>query len=194
MLRPAWLAQQVVQEPKAGTLEEVRTVVDYGKVLSEHAQHYEDSCAASGMELVLKLHSLVEPSFRGIQDKYGNTNIGFEKLRELELYGVWAQDKELPLAEAFAEIQSEVQRGHFPLLSVYDPSSGRWHIWAAIPHDHSFRLVSRAFGHNRPLEIDDLNEVRENLARHRLGKVHFIRYDVRSSKRGEKGTGSERGV
>ena len=130
------------------------------------------------MELVLKLHALVDPSFRGIQDRYGDMSIGFEKLEDMRSYGVLAQEQELPITEGFEKILSEVQRGHYPLLSVYSSNAGGWHIWAAIPHGDSFCLVSRAFGHETPLTIEDLSQVKDNLTQYRSGKVHFVTYEI----------------
>ncbi len=95
-------------------------------------------------------------------------------------YGVHAQDHELSLDEGFEAIRTEVQRGHFPLLSVFSDPVG-WHIWVAIAGGDSFQLVSRAYGYDDPLRIDDLSDVRVNLNRHRRGRVHFVTYDVDES-------------
>ncbi len=146
-------------------------------VLSNHVQHYENSCAASGMELILKLHSLVCPSFRDFQDKYGDTNIGFEKLADMAPYGIRAEQHEMPIKDGFGTIQREVQRGHYPILSLYSEPVG-WHIWVAIPDGDSFCLVSRAYGYDEPLQVDDLNTVRRILIQYRNGKIHFVTYDA----------------
>lgn len=146
-------------------------------VLRNHAQHYKLSCAASGMELILKLHSLVDLTFRDFQDKYGNTNIGFEKLADMAPYGIHAQHHEMPIEDGLESIRTEVQRGHYPILSVYNVPVG-WHIWIALPDANSFRLVSRAYGCDDPVKINDLNIVRRNLNLHRKGRIHFVTYDA----------------
>lgn len=150
---------------------------DHEIVFASHVQHYENSCAASGMELILKLHSLVDLTFRAFQDKYGDANIGFEKLGDLAPYGITAQDHEMPTDAGFEVIRTEVQRGHFPIVSVFSDPVG-WHIWVAIPRGDSFRLASRAYGRDRPLEIGDLDYVRDNLKRFRNGRINFVTYDV----------------
>ena len=151
------------------------TMLNHETVLIDHAQHYQNSCAASGMELILKLHSLVNATFRDFQDKYGDTNIGFEKLADMASYGVHAQDHEKPIDEGCKSIKLEVRRGHFPILSVYSKPLG-WHIWVAVPDGASFRLVSRAYRNDKPLKINDLDVVRQNLNKFSGGRVHFVTY------------------
>ena len=146
-------------------------------ILDSHAQHYQKSCAASGMELVLKLHSFVDAQFRDFQDKYGNTNIGFEKLADMANFGITAQDHETPIEDGLSRIQDEIQRGHYPILSMYSDRVG-WHIWVAVPDGDSFRLLSRAYGYDETLEIDDLDVLRQNLTKFRGGKIHFVTYDL----------------
>src|SRR4051812_24897477 len=92
---------------------------DPKSVVSKHLQHFQDSCAPSGMELILKLHSLVDAHFRDFQDKYGNTNIGFEKLADLVAYNVKAHDQEMPIKEGFDAIEKEVKDGRYPIASIY---------------------------------------------------------------------------
>jgi len=87
------------------------------------------------------------------------------------------RDHEKPIDEGFALIQSEVQHGRFPILSVYCNPIG-WPIWVAVPDGKSFRLISRTYGDNNPLEMNDLNDVRENLNQHRGGKINFVTYDL----------------
>jgi len=150
---------------------------DRETILKHHAQHYRNSCAASGMELILKLHSLVDPSFRAFQDKYRDTNIGFEKLGDMAPHGVHAQDYEKPIDEGFQIVRSEVQCGRYPILSLFSAPVG-WHIWVAVPHGDSFRLVSKAYGYDLPLDIDNLEMVRTNLNKYRNGKIHFVTYSL----------------
>ena len=150
---------------------------DHMAILNEHAQHYQCSCAASGMELILKLHSLVDADFRNFQDIYSNANIGFEKLTEMAQYGVIAQDQETLVDDGFTSILTEVQNGRYPILSVYSDPVG-WHIWVAVPDGESFRLISRAYGCDTPLEMNNLNVVRQNLNRHRDGKIHYVTYEL----------------
>ncbi len=129
------------------------------------------------MELILKLHALVDSDFRELQDKYEDTNIGFERLADLSEYGINAEDHETNIDEGFAEIETEVQKGNFPILSVFSDPVG-WHIWVAVRDGESFRLISRAYGYNNVLEMNDLNVVRQNLNQYRGGTIHFVTYDL----------------
>lgn len=144
-------------------------------VLASHIQHYRMSCAASGMEIVLKLHSLVESDYRALQDRYKDTNIGFEYLSDLAEFGITAISREDTISAGFQRIESEVKEGRFPLLSVHNESLG-WHVWVAVPIESSFRLLSRSFNNPHTHEISDLNTVRLNLTEHRNGQINFATY------------------
>jgi hypothetical protein len=145
-------------------------------VVSNHLQHFQMSCAASGMELILKLHSLVAPNFREFQDKYGDTNIGFEKLADLAAYNVQAHDEESLIDDGFAAIQEEINRGRYPLASIYCDPIG-WHIWVAIPDRDAFKFVSKGYNIDNMLDIS-LSDARANLERYRKGRIHYATYDV----------------
>lgn len=155
------------------------------EVIINHEQLHRDSCAASGMELVLKLHSLVDSSFYDFQDKYGDDGIGWGKLADLRQYDVFAQSQNLPRDEALEEVLQEVNSGHFPLLAIPDPdpqNSNKIHIWIAVPHrdprKNSFRLASRAHNNSRPLWEEDLSRVEFDPHRKRCGKVEFVTYSL----------------
>src|SRR5208337_2560782 len=100
------------------------------EVLAKQKQHYQRSCAASGMELVLKLHALEPASYCALQDRYGDTNIGFENLADLLPCGIEARDHEPSVAHGFAKIEEEEKAGRFPLGSL--PGAVAWHIWVAV--------------------------------------------------------------
>jgi len=91
-------------------------------------------------------------------------------------HGIHAQEHETPIEDGLKVIHTEVQRGHYPMLSLYNESD--WHIWIAVPEGNSFWLVSRAYGVDQPLLIDDLDSVRENLMDYRNGSMNFVTYNV----------------
>ena len=149
-------------------------------VLSKHEQHYRDSCAASGMEMVLKLHGLKSVPYRGIQDRYGDINIDFTKLADLLPYGVEAKDDELEVADGFSKIEEEAKAGRFPLVSL--PGAVKWHIWVAVIEGDRLRFLSRNYQNPSILEKTDSPGLRQELATCRQGKVHFATYEIKKKK------------
>jgi hypothetical protein len=136
------------------------------------------SCAASGMELILKLHGLVPIDFRGLQDKYQDTNIGFEKLDDLREYGITAKPEEVPFDEGMRLIESEIDRGHFPLVSLGSSVTG-WYIWIAVRENESVRFLSKGFAIKDILE-QGRHEASQILAVHRRGLINFATYELPS--------------
>lgn len=148
------------------------------ETLAQHEQHYQNSCAASGMELVLKLHGLESSSFRALQDRYRDTNIGFEKLSDLLQWGVDAKDHEPTVDIGFAKLEEDARSGLFPLVSL--PSGKAWHIWVAVIEGDKVRFLSRGFNNPNILELPDSPALRHAVATYRNGKVHFATYRLKA--------------
>ena len=148
------------------------------EILNKHTQHYQNSCAASAMEMILKLHELEAPEFRTLQDRYRDENIGFGRLGDLAAYNIEADDHELLTADGFRRIQEEVDAGRFPLVSL--PSNDcQWHIWVVVPGPNGIHFLSRTYLDPNILEQDDTPEFRQFIAQARNGKIHFAVYDFR---------------
>lgn len=126
--------------------------------------------------MLLKLHGLEWPAFRGLQDLYGDTNIGFEKLADLLPYGIEAKDHEPSVNDGFAKIEQEARAGRFPLVSLRGPV--KWHIWVAVIEDGRLRFLSRDFGNPSVLEQENDSGIRRRLIAHRQNKVHFVTYEI----------------
>jgi hypothetical protein len=148
-------------------------------VLAAHTQYYEDSCAASGMEIVLILHALVPPDFRQFQDRYKNRNIGFEELADLQPYKVQASAEELPFAAGLSRISAECRQCRYPLVSA--PSGvGKWHIWVAALQGSDVILGSRGYGNPIPLFLRDMDRLHADLCQFRSGKIHIATYTIKN--------------
>jgi hypothetical protein len=141
------------------------------KILDAHKQHYKDSCAASGMEIVLKLEGLVPTEFREFQDKYPGPETGFTKLCEMRRFGIDATEKTLNWDSGLVEIRSEIVAGRFPLASL--PGAEKWHIFAAVIENDKIHFLSRDY------KIDDTIDMASDdsrLAEVRCKSVNFVTY------------------
>ena len=129
------------------------------------------------MEMVLKLHGLESVTFRGFQDRYGDRNIGFEKLADLLPYEVEAKDHEPTVGDGFKKIEEEARAGRFPLVSL--PGAAKWHIWVAVIEAGSLRFLSRDYQIPTILEMTDSPGLQHTVATYRQGKVHFATYEIK---------------
>jgi hypothetical protein len=93
------------------------------EILAVHHQKSVNSCAAAGMELLLKLHDEERPDWFDFQNRFGDTNIGFEQLALLSPYGITATDHHLAKDQLTALLTVETQAGRFPLVSL--PNRGQ---------------------------------------------------------------------
>jgi hypothetical protein len=151
-----------------------------------HRQWYEDSCAASGMEILLKTHDMVAPDFREFQDRYQNMNVGFEKTFELEPH-LFAQDEELPQSQARARIKEEAKKGRYPLVSL--PSGHRqgtivFHIFIADLVGEALVFRSRYYGDIVPIEMADDAALAARIDSLNRGLIKFCYYDFSPIKPG----------
>lgn len=145
-------------------------MADLVKILELHQQWFPASCAASGMEIVLKLHGKVAEEWFSLQHEFQNQNIGFSQLDKLAAYGLQAQESHLPKGDFLSRLQQECAAGRFPVFSLpnlgltrlIDGSSAgvrEWHIWVGIPDGSKVTAVSKTFLRSSPLKITDLEPV-----------------------------------
>lgn len=147
-------------------------------IFENHVQYHKDSCAASAMELVLKLHGLVPESFRGFQDLYGDINIGFDYIADLIAYGLYARQEELPYVDGFKIIEEHVDAGRFPMLSLKYNATSKWHIWIAIRETSGIKYLTRSYKNPLVFELHDSAEFRYKAASYRNGRIHFAVYSI----------------
>lgn len=115
--------------------------------LQQHRQQLPTSCAASGMEAILKLHELIPPDSFPYQDQFGGLNIGFEKISLLSDYGLLAQDSMYDIDIAISLLQQETDLGRFPLVSLLTVVNGTplgWHIYVAAKDGSDLILIDPA--------------------------------------------------
>ena len=115
--------------------------------LQQHRQLLPTSCAASGMEAILKLHELIPPNSFPYQDQFGGQNIGFEKISLLADHGLLAKDSMLELEGAISLLQQETDGGRFPLVSLLTVVNGTpigWHIYVAAKDESELLLIDPA--------------------------------------------------
>tara|TARA_R110002111_G_scaffold164386_3_gene230550 strand:- start:4821 stop:5309 length:489 start_codon:yes stop_codon:yes gene_type:complete len=115
--------------------------------LQQHRQLSQTSCAASGMEALLKLHNRIDSDSFPYQTTFGDKNIGFEQVHLLSEHGLIAHDERLPLEDAITKLETETNNGRFPLVSlltvVQDVPIG-WHIYVALSEGSELRLIDPA--------------------------------------------------
>jgi hypothetical protein len=117
------------------------------EVLQWHTQKSQQSCAASGMEMILKSHGLIPLDDFSIQLKYVNQNIGFGKEDDLRSRGIAPSNKTKPIIEALSDIESEILEDRFPLISlpVHREENRIWfHIFVAEPNSGLMRFLDPA--------------------------------------------------
>jgi hypothetical protein len=134
------------------------------------------------MELLLKVHDKASFEFRAFQDKYQNANIGFEKLFELEAYGILARDKEIPQEIARVEIKEEIRRGRYPLVSLpsaHIPGRIVFHVFIAVLDGESLRFLSRGYNEMMPLDLKDDAVLSDQILRLNGGLIKFCYYQFK---------------
>lgn len=57
-------------------------------IVDNHEQRYKDSCSPSLIEILLKVHRLVEPGYYELQDLYKNNNVGLTHFRNQKIEGL----------------------------------------------------------------------------------------------------------
>ncbi len=123
------------------------------RILSQHQQIFLNSCCASGMEMILKLHDKMLPDLHEIQERYKgqHDSVGFGKLADLEPH-VHASDSHLQFADFFRETTAEAQAGRFPIFSTRitypHPQGGEFlgphHVFVCIWDGSRVHYISRS--------------------------------------------------
>jgi hypothetical protein len=91
---------------------------DLHEVLQHHRQKYPKSCAASGMEIICKCHGLIPLDDYRFQERFGDTNIGFEQAKLLNPLGIVAVERTLNILDCLDLLEIETNQGRFPLVSL----------------------------------------------------------------------------
>lgn len=88
-------------------------------ILNQHMQIQKESCAASMMDLIGKVHGKIGACEVPFQHLYKDKNIGFTKLGDLEKRGiVFDQPVEFAFDEVWKLCKQENHAGRFPLISL----------------------------------------------------------------------------
>lgn len=91
---------------------------DLKEVLLAHRQLHDRSCAASGMEMILKCHGLIPLDDFRFQRQFGDTNIGFSRADLLISLGIDAKQQSLSIEESLDFLETETRQGRCPLVSL----------------------------------------------------------------------------
>jgi len=125
----------------------MKTPIETLALVQRHVQKYNNqtggSCAASGIEMILKLEGLVPDNFYEIQDKYQYQNTGFAEFDGKNIHGLVFRARRLPwrdlsLTEAML---TELNAGRYFLVSL---PVGGWHVFVVFLHNQDdFHAVSK---------------------------------------------------
>ncbi len=142
-------------------------------IADQHRQKFEDSCSPAAIELVLKVHGLVSDDFYDLQDKYQNSNVGFEPFAGKEICGVCFTEHHdaPPFIKLRSTISIEHESGRGVIVSTIEPN-GKAHIWLATESTmYGAKALSKHFLNTR--EIDLIAE-RLNILPH----GHYLTYEL----------------
>jgi len=95
--------------------EKIRWLVE---VLEGHQQWFPTSCAASGMEILLKFEKKIGLNEYPLQERYAGNNIGFEKIGDLGKWGIQVDKKECDLDILKSRINSKSKDDKIILFSA----------------------------------------------------------------------------
>jgi len=112
--------------------------------LRDHRQRFPTSCAASGMEVILKLHGLINGDDFRYQDRFRGENIGFRERGVLGEFNIEAQEEWLQVDQAIGRLIAETKGGRFPLVALHVDGPGGvlfWHILVATQFDLELALI-----------------------------------------------------
>jgi hypothetical protein len=110
------------------------------QVVHHHHQKYNSSkggsCAASGVEMILKLEDQVPGSFYELQDHYKYENTGFGVFHNQTIKGLTFKSQRLPWADSSLTrlLHGELDAGRYSLISLL---TGGWHIFVVFRYDAS---------------------------------------------------------
>jgi hypothetical protein len=163
---------------------------EFDKLLSLHQQLFPMSCAASGMEIILKFHKKVDFDWFDFQREFQNTNIGWNQVGRLQQFGVQATDSRCDLDTFYTTLESQSAQDRIfafslPTSAIRDLIFDKWttvanfHIFVAAKIDGETLLVSKRFLSSQIVQIRDLKET-YNLIRQidRDYTIDILTYDL----------------
>ncbi len=139
------------------------------RLLAPHRQLFEDSCCASGMEMIIKLHGKVAGDWHEFQTLYRGQHdkVGFGKLNDLKAHGVTASGDHLRFADFLKAVEAETKAGRFPIFSFrslfltsledFSVHLGPSHVYVCLSDGQTVRYLSKGFP-DRFVEIADINK------------------------------------
>lgn len=145
------------------------TQSEFSTLLSVHQQWFPASCAASGMEMLLKWHRKIPNEWFEFQSEFQNQNIGWEKTEKLAQFGVRAADSRCDWSGFHAKFREQAACGRILLFSLPTTAflctvSGAWkgvgayHVFLAAAVEGKELFVSKSFGRSECLYIGDLRK------------------------------------
>ena len=148
-------------------------------LLVDHIQLHPMSCAASGMEAILKLHEKIPSNDFRFQKEFEGTNIGFEKLARLSEFGVSANSRLYTVDESMTLLENEVDEGRFPMVALIT-NNGSAHITIACLEGESVTLIDPAkIGEPIASGRDDVRKILEDAGKRRgCGRVDIATYTI----------------
>jgi hypothetical protein len=141
------------------------------------------------MELVLKLHGKMPPDAFDIQERYGDSNIGFSKLFEMEKLGLKPSEDCLPPDEALARCVHEGKEGRFVLVSL--PTESRKslfeggeriaddsnHIFVSVVDSQGLKLICHSYQALAPFVFSDIDKVVARIISLKADfRINFVTY------------------
>ena len=143
------------------------------------------------MELVLKLHGKMPVEAFDIQQRYGDTNVGFSKLFEMENLGLKPSEKSLPPNDALSICEREGKEGRFVLVSLPTESRKSFflaqeriaddsnHIFVSTVDGQGLKLICHSFQVPSPFVFTDVHGVVQKiLALKPDFQINFVTYSL----------------
>ena len=144
------------------------TKPEFIRLLEIHQQWFPGSCAASGMELILKFHKKKDPDWFGFQSEFQNENIGWKKIERLKDFGILATNSQCDLDTFLAKLENQSIPHRLMLFSlptlgflnlIYGTLVGigpEYHIFLAAKFDQKSIFVSKQFLNLKIIDVPDL--------------------------------------
>lgn len=145
------------------------TKSDLFQLLSIHQQWFHMSCAASGMEMLVKWHKKKGEDWFGYQKEFQNENIGWSKKDRLAEFGIQAKDFRCDWDTFHQTLknqsaQSRILLFSIPTIGLFDLIGQKWngigyhHIFVAAMFGEENLFVSKQFSNPHPIVIPDLKK------------------------------------
>lgn len=100
------------------------------EVVDSHEQKYKLSCSPSLIEMMLKIHGLVDSKYYDLQEKYKNENVGLTHFRNQEIEGLHIHSHDESSGQSFLDrLQELTKAGHVVALYCKNPNDENFHGW-----------------------------------------------------------------